>query len=284
MKKNIVWLASYPKSGNTWFRIFLSNLRSEQTAPIDINEIQTNGIFSSKAIFEKATGVDASNLTNRETDLLRPDVFRYYSNRMDSLLFIKAHDAYTYLSNQQPIFPSNVSYGAIYFIRNPLDVAVSFAFHNGKTTEKAHLALNKNTMLGKLNTYQNQLPQQLLTWSNHVESWNTQEKIPILILRYEDMKSDTLNTFRKAVRFLGWNYSDEIIQLALEKSSFKKLKEQEIEKGFNERLKNQKQFFRSGQSGDWENHLTEEQVNSNHSHLRLQDKNQFILNIFCDGS
>ena len=51
--KNIVWLASYPKSGNTWFRIFLSNLRSEKSVPIDIYEIKTDGIFSSNGIFEK---------------------------------------------------------------------------------------------------------------------------------------------------------------------------------------------------------------------------------------
>ena len=70
-KKNIVWLASYPKSGNTWFRIFLSNLRSEQTAPIDINEIRDNGIFSSPKILEIATGLDASHLNKKEIDLVR---------------------------------------------------------------------------------------------------------------------------------------------------------------------------------------------------------------------
>jgi len=262
MKKNIVWLASYPKSGNTWFRIFLSNLRSEQAAPIDINEIQTDGIFSSKAIFEKATGIDASHLTNKEASLLQPDVFKYYSSRMDDFVFIKAHDAYTILPNKKPIFPSDVSYGVIYFIRNPLDIAVSFAFHLGDDMKYAHLTLNKKTTLASLNKYKSQLKQELLTWGQHVNSWTLQNKIPILVIRYEDMKTLPLTTFKKAIQFLGWEYSDKAIQNALDKSSFENLKKQEKEKGFQETLEKQKQFFRSGQSGDWQNHLTNKQVKS----------------------
>lgn len=261
MKKNIVWLASYPKSGNTWFRIFLSNLRSETPLPIDINEIKTNGIFASKEIFEKATALDASHLKTTEIDALRSDVFRYYSSRLNDLFFIKAHDAYAYLPNQEPIFPSNASYGAIYFVRNPLDVAVSFAFHNGKKIEDAHLTLNKNITLAKPKRYQSQLPQEVLTWSSHVESWLNQKDIPILLLRYEDMKTKPLETFRKAVQFLNWDYSDAAIQEALNKSSFKNLKKQETEKGFRERLSQQKEFFRSGKVGDWTVHLSNEQIN-----------------------
>lgn len=149
MKKNIVWLASYPKSGNTWFRIFLSNLRSEKAAPIDINEIQTDGIFSSTIIFEKATGINPSNLTADEVDIIRPDVFRYYANRFDEQLFVKAHDAYTYLPTGEPLFPTNATYGAIYFVRNPLDVAVSWAFHNDEKVEKADETIHKKSIIVK---------------------------------------------------------------------------------------------------------------------------------------
>jgi hypothetical protein len=261
MKKNIVWLASYPKSGNTWFRIFLSNLRSEKAVPIDINEIQTNGIFSSNSIFEKATGIHPSDLSPNEADLIRPDAFRYYSSRFDDLFFIKAHDAYTYLPNNQPLFPSDVSFGAIYFIRNPLDVAVSWAFHNGRTTENAEKTINSNIKVASKRTNcPNQLEQNLLSWKEHVNSWMNNKEIPVLILRYEDMKENTLATFKKAVQFLKWDYSDADIQKAIELSSFKNLKNQELEKGFNERQPKQKIFFRKGQIGDWKNYLTEQQA------------------------
>lgn len=259
--KNIVWLASYPKSGNTWFRIFLSNLRSEQAAPIDINEIQTNGIFSSNAIFEKATGIHQQELTPNEADLLRPDIFRYYSNRFDDFLFVKAHDAYTYLPNQQPLFPTDVSYGVIYFVRNPLDVAVSWAFHNGKTTETADKDINKELNVANPSSkYASQLRQKLLTWKGHYLSWTRQTDIPFLVLRYEDMKQKPLETFKKAVQFLNWTYTDEEILEALDKSSFKRLQSQETDKGFRERFRNQKKFFRKGQVGDWKNHLTIKQI------------------------
>lgn len=261
MKKNIVWLASYPKSGNTWFRIFLSNLRSEKSAPIDINEIQTDGISSSMGIFEKAAGIEAHELTYDEADLLRPSIFRYYSSRFDDFLFVKAHDAYTYLPDGSPLFPTNASFGVIYLVRNPLDVAVSWAFHNGKTTEKADKTINTPLLVNhKKDKHYEQLRQQLLSWRDHYKSWTQQKNIPTLVLRYEDMKQQPLETFGRAVRFLGWEYSDEAIGAAIEKSSFKNLQQQEGEKDFKERLKSQKRFFRKGQIGDWKNHLSHEQA------------------------
>ena len=259
--KNIVWLASYPKSGNTWFRIFLSNLRSEKAVPIDINEIKTEGIFSSNAIFEKATGIHPNDLTPKEADAIRPDAFRYYSSRLDDLFFVKAHDAYTYLPNGAPLFPSDVSFGAIYFVRNPLDVAVSWAFHNGKTTEKADKSINSNLKISsKSSKFPSQLEQNLSSWKDHVSSWTQNHEIPTLVLRYEDMKENTLETFKKAVRFLKWEYSDKEIQEAIELSSFKNVKKQEEQHGFRERVTNQKKFFRKGIVGDWKNHLTKKQV------------------------
>lgn len=270
--KNIVWLASYPKSGNTWFRIFLTNLRNESAAPADINEIRTDGIFSSRIIFEKATGIDASDLTLAEMDTLRPDVFRYYSARVQDHLFIKAHDAYTRLPSGESLFPADVSHGAIYFLRDPLDVSVSFAFHSGKTPKNADKTLRKATILANnANGFKDQLPQRLLTWSEHVRSWTEQTDIPVLALRYEDMRNEPLATFKRAVAFIGWEYSDEAIQAALDKSSFKTLKAQEETKGFKERTLKQKRFFRSGTVNDWQNHLTPEQadrIRADHAEVR----------------
>ncbi|MEJ2083836.1 MAG: sulfotransferase, partial [Acidobacteriota bacterium] len=35
----IVWLASYPKSGNTWLRAFLMNFLDPGKRPVDINQL-----------------------------------------------------------------------------------------------------------------------------------------------------------------------------------------------------------------------------------------------------
>ena len=103
---NIIWLASYPKSGNTWFRIFLSNLLNEKEEPADINKItSTHGIASARHLFDELTGIEASDLSQNEADLLRPGVYKLISDEARQTLFIKAHDAYKFLPDKSPLFP-----------------------------------------------------------------------------------------------------------------------------------------------------------------------------------
>ena len=64
--KKIVWLASYPKSGNTWFRVFLSNLLSKANQPVDINNLFAAPIASNRQLFDEATGLSSSDLTADE--------------------------------------------------------------------------------------------------------------------------------------------------------------------------------------------------------------------------
>src|SRR6056297_2681752 len=118
--KNIVWLASYPKSGNTWFRVFLSNLFSESPEPASINDLHHTPIASARQPFDEATGLPSSDMTFEEVDRLRPEVYRYQAKEAGELQFRKVHDAYTYLEDGSPLFPPDVSKAAIYFIRNPL--------------------------------------------------------------------------------------------------------------------------------------------------------------------
>ncbi|MDX9697324.1 MAG: hypothetical protein RBT49_16150, partial [Bacteroidales bacterium] len=88
-KKNIVWLASYPKSGNTWFRVFLTNLLNEKTEPAHINDLTETSISSSRKIFDDYTGLSSSDLSFDEIDKLRPDVYRMQSDESAELLFKK---------------------------------------------------------------------------------------------------------------------------------------------------------------------------------------------------
>lgn len=99
---NIVWLASYPKSGNTWFRIFLTNLLAEQNQPIDINQLGDTPIASSRWIFDETVGIPAAELTHEEIDHLRPALYRHLSDHAKETLFLKIHDAYTLLDNGTP--------------------------------------------------------------------------------------------------------------------------------------------------------------------------------------
>ena len=74
--KKIIWLASYPKSGNTWIRLFLDNIRSGSDQPADINHISVSRIASSRALFDQYAGINSSDLNDDEIERYRPQVYR----------------------------------------------------------------------------------------------------------------------------------------------------------------------------------------------------------------
>jgi len=118
----------------------------------------------------------------------------------------------------------------------------------------------KNSMVGSPKHLQNQLRQRLLTWSGHVSSWVDEPDLPVHVMRYEDMKRNTFETFRAAVLFAGLPDDAARIQKALDNASFSKLKAQEEEKGFGEKMPQAKSFFRKGEIGSWREVLTAEQL------------------------
>lgn len=261
-KKNIIWLASYPKSGNTWFRVFLTNLLYQSDTPANINDLAETSISSSRKIFDEYTGLSAADLTFDEIDKLRPDVYRMQSEESNELLFKKAHDKYYLVDKNQPLFPTDISKGAIYFIRNPLDVLVSFAYHSARPVSKMIKSIHNSdyAFCDKNDKLSNQLRQLLGSWSDHVKSWTRQTEIPVHVMRYEDMIADTFSTFKKAIEFLNLENSDQQIKQAIKKSSFSVLAEQESNDGFKEKMIKSKAFFRKGQVGDWRNHLNEQET------------------------
>jgi hypothetical protein len=263
--KKIVWLASYPKSGNTWFRAFLTALLGD--GDLNINEMKTDGIFSSRAIFDNCTDMDSTDLYDSEVKNLLPDVFRHQAElyKKDKL-FVKIHDAYALNNNGEPIVPAEPTLCALYFIRNPLDVVGSFANHNGSTLDEAIALMNsKKGSLAKQSqnrNVNNQFKQLMFSWSGHVESWTRDLPFPVLVIRYEDMLADTLNTFTKAVKFMNINVTAQQIEHAIEGSKFEKLQQMESKDGFAEKNKRSEKFFRKGQAGNWINELTHVQVKS----------------------
>lgn len=265
ISKKIVWLASYPKSGNTWFRAFLSALLGD--GELNINEMKTDGIFSSRGIFDSCTDLDSTCLRDEEVKTLQPDVFCHLAREYEKEhLFIKIHDAYIHNRLQQPIVPSSPTLCALYFIRNPLDIVASLANHNGSTIDQAITLMNnpKGCLARQKNNLNvnSQLKQLMLDWSSHVESWTNQKSIPVQVVRYEDMLTDPVTTFTKAVEFMNIRKSSDAIIKAIEETSFEKLKGKELTGGFHEKNPKSKSFFRSGSAGNWIKELTELQIES----------------------
>jgi hypothetical protein len=175
---------------------------------------------------------------------------------------MKIHDAYTDAADNMPLIPVAATGGVLYFIRNPLDVAVSFAHHIGRDYDSAISRMADDTFAfcRKPDRLYDQLRQKLLSWSHHVLSWVDSAPFPVCLLRYEDMKTKPLETFEKAVHFAGLSHSPVQIQKAIDFSAFDVVRQQEAAEGFKENSASPSRFFRKGQAGAWREELSENQV------------------------
>ena len=261
----IVWLASFPKSGNTWFRIFLANLTAGDSGPADINNLdERGGIASSRQEFEAATLLDSSLLSHDDIDELRPGVYAAMAAAANEQRWIKAHDAYTTLPGGEPLLGRNVASAAVYLVRGPRDVAVSLAHHNSTGIDEAIKFMNAadGALSWSGRGLARQLRQKLTGWSGHVTSWLDQTDVPVHMLRYEDLKTSPVEGFAGALQFAGRPATTADIERAVRNADINELRRQESEKGFGERTSRTAPFFRSGHSGGWRQTLTAAQADA----------------------
>jgi aryl sulfotransferase len=257
--QKICWLASYPKSGNTWTRILLANLLGDEQDESDELTIDLAGsIASNRVQFDNLTGLSSSDMTDDEIDLLRPDANRAIAATAKKMIYTKVHDAYHDSGNGEAIFPEDCSFGVIYLVRNPLDVAVSYAYHQGHEGFAKVVEQMNNPTHVMAGGPKSQLRQKTLGWSGHYRSWHDQTKIPVLTIRYEDMIDDTAASVARMAGFIGLNKPDlsEKIGRAVEQSRFDTLREKEEISGFGERPEKSARFFRSGRVGEGRERLS----------------------------
>ncbi len=275
-----VWLVSYPKSGNTWLRLLLSNLLSEREQPADINDpgLAAHSLVNRLGI-EEATLIDSFLLTATECDRIRPPLMdAVWREAQDHDVFIKLHDAYRRLADGTPVLGRPARAG-IYIIRDPRDVAVSLAFHNGSRIEKAiRNILSTSARMGGDTPPHTQIAQPMLDWSGHIRSWREQRDVPLHILRYEDLLSDTKASFARVVTFLGLPAIPDALDRAIRFADFGELQRQESENGFRERhATSTAPFFRTGRAGDWKTMLSPEQAAAiEHAHGAMMSEYGYL--------
>jgi sulfotransferase family protein len=258
----ILWLASYPKSGNTWFRAFLTALLND--GAVDINNMDSDGIFSSRYTFDLVSEIESRDLYDEEAKLMLAGIYRQVAIDKEVLSIVKVHDAFGSDLEGNDLIPRDVTHCAIYFIRNPLDIVGSLANHMHFSMDEAiHMLGDKDACMapqpGNLNKNM-QFAQHLSDWAGHVSSWTVDPPFPVHVMRYEDMLTNTFETFSKALGFIGWQYAGEQISKAIAAADFDRLSQQETEKGFKEKARKSARFFRSGTMGNWQKELTPEQV------------------------
>ena len=253
----IIWLASYPKSGNTWLRAFLHNLLRDPAEPYSLDRMAdfTQG-DSFGPSYQKFLRKPIKEMTDEEIAILRPKVQEMLTKSTPDNIFVKTHNALIdYLD--RPMHMMEHTAGAIYVVRNPLDMVISHADHYGFTIDESidKIAIEELRVGSGEFTYEIHC-----SWSRHVESWTANPSPALHVMRYEDMKTQPVRAFDGLVQFLRLPVNRERLARAIEHSSFDTLRKMEDQQGFLERSNKSARFFRQGKSGGWRDVLTPEQV------------------------
>lgn len=254
----IVWLASYPKSGNTWARAFLHNLMRDPAEPVPLDRLADFTIGTADARwFEKYFDKPIPEITAEELAEIRPKVQHDYTQAFPDTVFVKTHN---YLGEDAdvPLITMEYTAGAVYIVRDPRDVCVSVAHHFGLTIDKAIKMLAARGT--RTDSDDANVPEVLSSWSVNVESWTQTPSPNLHVMRYEDMARDPLKTFGELARFLGLNPPRDRMRKAIKFAEFKTLRRLEEKHGFRERSEHADRFFRKGRAGSWKQILSAEQV------------------------
>jgi len=249
--KRIVWLASFPKSGNTWMRLLLANYFSPDQE-VDFNHFDTGLIAAGRRLFDEWSAIDSSELTNDELRECRGDLFRAIASHAPAPVYFRTHDAWTVSASGQPLYPPDVTLAAVYLVRHPFDVAVSMSHYlNLPLTAVAKLMGNDTFTLQRDPVgISVQFPQPVMSWHRNVSSWIEKSGLPVVLVKYEDLRADTAAALTSVLRSIVDPVDPARVARAVSLTTFERLQEQERSRGFNERWPAAAAFFRGGRVGD----------------------------------
>ena len=258
----IFWIASYPKSGNTWLRILISCYYHTE-----------NGLFYENVFKKIGQFPEKMHFTSFEYDKnIITDTARFWIkaqekiNNDNKLKFFKTHNAFGAVNNNH-FTDSKNSIGAIYVVRDPRNVFTSLKNHYELNDEQAlKWMMNEQNFIYnvekfKLDGYSDF--QFLSSWNTNFKSWKSQKKIPIKIIKYEDLLNETYLVFKEVVEFINKTTNNkqkidkEKLKSVVNSTLFDKLKDSEQKYGFSESITSKKDnkkkitFFNLGPKNDW---------------------------------
>lgn len=250
MEAKVRWIASYPKSGNTWIRLWLESYNSQQ--PPSMRGTQLSGIPQKVRWFQRVSSVPFSDLDWMEQTMLWPAALFNGLSEYETDLILKTHLPCAIMAGIQ-LIPWPLSRRALYVVRDPRDVAISWAHHNGFTIDEAITQLNYREANIKGD---DGIVQLIGDWSSHVLSWvDRPKRFPVTVVRYEDLDESWPEV---VAAITDLEFDEERAAYATEQTQFKRLQDREKKEGFGEATHGL--FFRSGQVGAWQDVLTPEQV------------------------
>jgi sulfotransferase family protein len=255
----IIWLASYPKSGNTWMRAFLANYLIGQQGPVSIEDLRAFSLSDVRPRFyAEFLAKSVQDMTAEESVVLRPQAQRRLAAAREHDHFVKTHSRFGML-NGTPLIERSVSAGAVYIIRNPADIVPSFASHMGVSTDATiEIMADRDHATVEADV---QILTHIGRWGDHAESWiDGSHSLPVCVVRYEDLYANPEKAFGQVLKVLGLPFNSERLTRSIRHSSFEELRRQEEEKGFSERPPHMQRFFRTGGSGEGQRSLSEQQL------------------------
>ena len=257
----IFWIASYPKSGNTWIRTLISSYYYTEDGIFKESKIHNIDQFPQKKYFkdfkyDKTIVNDTARLWLKAQKKINLD---------KKLRFFKTHNAFGNL-NGNPFTDNTNSIGAIYVVRDPRNVITSLKNHYELNDNQAYSwMINENNYLYDTHNFKEDGYsdfQFISSWSTNYKSWKVQKKIPIKIIKYEDLLNETYLIFKDLINFINMlvNNSEQInrdkLKKVIDSTLFDKLRKEEQDKGFTESVlsrdgKRKIPFFNLGPKNDW---------------------------------
>ncbi|GAB3123880.1 sulfotransferase domain-containing protein [Novispirillum itersonii] len=258
--QGLYWLASYPRSGNTWLRLMLDSYQRGGGA-VDINALswasQMSGLMYSRSFADDVLGVSTGDLTPAEVLALRPTVLRAVCGRAAGPVALKTHDMRLRLPGGDWLLPADVTLGGVCLVRDPRDVALSLARLLDCPVERAIAVMAEpgHRRGASVRRQGGQLVTLLGSWSEHVASWLDPHPFAVAVIRYEDMRRDPATALGTLLPHLGYPVDPGRVAAAVAETALETLRRQEAENGFSENL-SRNRFFGAGAVGGWRSGLT----------------------------
>ena len=256
----IIWLASYPKSGSTFLRSLISSYVYSESGTFDFKLLKNIKQFPTNEFFENL-GIDVGNKNQVSKNYINAQI---EINKKSRITFLKTHSSFCKMFNRYNFTDLQNTLGVIYIVRDPRNVATSFAHHNSKSVKDT-----VDIMINSLATGNeaNQVETYLGSWNFNYNSWKVFKSSNIYhLLKYEDLIFNTKNSFKQVLNFINNNLKfpisidDRKVEKVIDETKFSKMRDLEKKVGFDEAKINDNTgkvvpFFNLGPKNNWKKNL-----------------------------